>query len=95
MKLYATITSERATKGQGGNKQLEILMQVDAKLRAEVGRVIMKAEDDGYTIKYYPISGAAFRATKGKNVIILFDTTKGEKQKGEVSKFIESVDLPQ
>ena len=28
MKLYATTTSERASKGQGGNKYLEIAIQV-------------------------------------------------------------------
>jgi len=29
MKLYATTTSERASKGQGGNKYLEIAIQVE------------------------------------------------------------------
>lgn len=75
-KLYATATSEKASKGQGGQKQLEILLQVDPKLRTEVGRIVMKAEDSGYTIKYYPICGASWRATKDKNVIVLLDTTQ-------------------
>lgn len=83
MKLYATITSERASKGQGGNKQVEILLQVDPKLRIQTGRIIMKVEEDGYTIKYYPICGASFRSTKDKNVIVLLDTTRGKKQKDE------------
>lgn len=45
MKLYATITSERATKGQGGNKYLDIDIKVGsaenqfnlARLTARVG----------------------------------------------------------
>lgn len=84
MKLYATIESDRATKGQGGNKQLDILLQIDPKLRVEAGRIVMKAEEDGYTIKYYPICGASYRATKDKNVITLLDTTNSKKQKGEL-----------
>lgn len=31
MKLYATITSERATKGQGGNKRLDIQLLVGSR----------------------------------------------------------------
>ena len=80
MKLYATTTSERASKGQGGNKQVEILLQVDDKLKVQAGRIIMKAEQDGYIINYYPICGASFRATKGKNIVPLLDTIKGKKQ---------------
>jgi hypothetical protein len=48
MKLYATVTSERASKGQGGNNQVEILLQVDPKTKAEIGRVVMKCENDGF-----------------------------------------------
>ena len=33
MKLYATITSERASKGQGGNKEIEIILQSGHKSR--------------------------------------------------------------
>lgn len=33
MKLYATVTSERATKGQGGNKYLKIEITNDKKER--------------------------------------------------------------
>ena len=31
MKLYATITSERATKGQGGNKEMGVTFQIGSK----------------------------------------------------------------
>lgn len=81
MKLYATVSSERASKGQGGSKKLEVLLQIDPKQRIQVGRIVMISEDDGYTIKYYPICGASFRATNDKNVITLLDTTHPKSQK--------------
>ena len=56
MKLYATITSDRASKGQGGNKKIEILLQVDPKRRLEVGRLVMTEQDELYEIYYYPIT---------------------------------------
>ena len=42
MKLYSTITSERASKGQGGNKYIEIvlLQEINGK-RVNVGKVEM------------------------------------------------------
>ena len=43
MKLYATITSERATKGQGGNQFINIdLLIGEAKNPIDAGRVSMK-----------------------------------------------------
>jgi len=43
MKLYSTITSERASKGQGGNKYIEIvlLQEINGK-RVNVGKVVME-----------------------------------------------------
>jgi len=43
MKLYSTITSERASKGQGGNKYIEIvlLQEINGK-RVNVGNVVME-----------------------------------------------------
>ena len=42
MKLYSTIASERASKGQGGNKYLEIILlqEINGK-RVNVGKVVM------------------------------------------------------
>lgn len=88
MKLYATITSERATKGQGGNKLIEITLIIDPVKRKEVGRVIMRygdkgeGEHEGYTIFYYPITSNC-EEQKIKNGRILLYQEKGEKQKGE------------
>ena len=43
MKLYATVESERASKGQGGNKSLyiKLLQEIDEE-RVEVGQVVME-----------------------------------------------------
>lgn len=56
MKLYATVTSERASKGQGGNREVVINLKIDPKKRMEVGKLVMRCEDDTYTIYYYPIN---------------------------------------
>lgn len=39
MKLYATVTSERASKGQGGNKEIVINLQAGATEREQVARI--------------------------------------------------------
>lgn len=44
MKLYATVTSERATKGQGGNKYIFSVFSVD---RVTVGQVELELLKDG------------------------------------------------
>ena len=78
MKLYATVTSERASKGQGGNKQIVIDLNIE---KETVGRVVMKHEEDnGYTIYYYPITETT---GKGGRVLLHKEETKGKKQKGE------------
>lgn len=47
MRLYATTTSERATKGQGGNKHLIIEVLVESeKGREIVGQVELRVEDE-------------------------------------------------
>src|SRR3990167_4463556 len=48
MKLYATVSSERATKGQGGNKFLEIEIKAekleDIPTRANIYRLSLRVE---------------------------------------------------
>jgi len=57
MKLYAITTSERAKKGQGGNKEITIDLIIDPVKRKEVGRIVMQYSDlEGYIIYYYPIN---------------------------------------
>jgi len=82
MKLYATVTSERASKGQGGNKRVEITLLIHPIERKEIGRLIMKCEDDVYTVYYYPINTNCEEQELNSGRMLLYET-KGEKQKGE------------
>lgn len=49
MKLYATTTSERATKGQGGNKRIDI--QLQGENMQDMGVIAFRYNDD--TNLYY------------------------------------------
>lgn len=78
MKLYATVSSERASKGQGGNKFIRIDMTAgSATAPVGVGMIEMRLgpTDDFCEIMYYDRAGTASLVT----VVPL----KGEKQKGE------------
>lgn len=80
MKLYATVTSERASKGQGGNRYLEInITQEDGKT---IGYVVVNSwfgieKLDHYVIRWFPNG-----ADKFKESIILKEgnTVDGEIQ---------------
>lgn len=54
MKLYATVSSERATKGQGGNKELDIIIQAEKlngiPTRDQVLRVLVRNENNNLSI---------------------------------------------
>lgn len=76
MKLYATITSERATKGQGGNQFLNIIIRDQN--QEEMMRVLVNGRG-----KEKPRISIAFDSDK-----LCFPPQpidlKGKKQKGEV-----------
>lgn len=85
MKLYATVTSERATKGQGGNDSLDIRLSVSND-RIEAGRIIVEPSGTGYKVYFIPPAGI----TKADGVTLSEITAeyieikkKGERQKGE------------
>ena len=82
MKLYAKTTSERASKGQGGNKKLEINLTIDDKLRKEIGNLIMTYDNiEGYSVYYYPINSNCVEQKLNSGRVLLYKTiTKGEKQ---------------
>lgn len=92
MKLYATTTSERATKGQGGNQFLSINIQA-GKDRASILRFTITAPDDD--TKYVSVKDIFFDgiwlASHFRNA---YDETKergytkdkAKKQKGETGK---------
>ena len=53
MKLYAKITSERASKGQGGNKYLEIELLVGSRDdQNDAGIVSLTDEGDHFAVRY-------------------------------------------
>ena len=81
MKLYATTTSERASKGQGGNKKIEINLTIDAIKRLEIGTITMEHADGIYTIYYYPINTNCVEQKINSGRVLLYQTIKGEKQK--------------
>jgi len=72
MKLYATTTSERASKGQGGNKYLNIDIFI---------------EDRNYSKYSINITPDHIIMVENLPYKILLDTNlKGKKQKGECEK---------
>ena len=93
MKLYATITSERASKSQGGNEYLIIdLMVGSAKESEQVGQVELYLYDDdkqhGCTENEWKLQWRTGNS-EDDNEWTIFATghtpskTKGKKQKGE------------
>ncbi len=68
MKLYATVTSERASKGQGGNEYIEIELKVLDRDKP-VGILVLeyhndsknhKADMDEWVLKYASATGQGF-----------------------------------
>lgn len=90
MKLYATTTSERASKGQGGNKEIVIDLTIDPILRKTVGRIVMQANENkgfltagtDYIIKYYPVGGIGYQVLYEAKIE---HTIKGKQKKDEIS----------
>lgn len=78
MKLYATVISERARKGQGGNKKLEVVFTCEKSkgYYPRIGEVILSDEGDYFTL---------FFRQEGYSDIVLTKCAKekGEQQKGE------------
>lgn len=80
MKLYATTTSERASKGQGGNKYVNIEMYVgESKNPMFIGKVKMYIENGVYCVDYYP----GYDQSDIKSLARFKMEIKGEKKKGE------------
>lgn len=84
MKLYATTTSERASKGQGGNRYLKTVFTID-KQEDEQLNVNMRVRDDDNNI--VDILIVRHNHIDKSKTIIYQDKfqirTKGKNQKGE------------
>ena len=74
MKLYATTTSERATKGQGGNEKLEIVLTAENPDRREEFKITYQKDKDFTHLCVYSHE-------KGENILAV--KTKGKQQTGE------------
>ncbi len=59
MKLYAQTTSDRASKGQGGNKEVTTVYTVehDTKEREEIGTTTVTRDSDHFTVRHVPVHG--------------------------------------
>lgn len=79
MKLYATITSERATKGQGGNNKLVINITVGNKSRREIANIVLRTSggclkdpvENMYALEYYPVNREDITLAGRKGRLIL------------------------
>lgn len=56
MKIYATTTSERATKGQGGNDYLDIEVKGENQEKLLELRITQNEDGEHYTVEGYAIS---------------------------------------
>lgn len=94
MKLYATTTSERASKGQGGNEYLSIDILVGdkrspfllGKVRVEHRENIVKPMGTAQSIDGYVIAFKAYEEAEEKVLSYILDDSeqlKGKKQKDE------------
>lgn len=77
MKLYATVTSERASKGQGGNKQLNIAIYIDDRENPHFRMFITRRDDESTDIVLTDME-------KPFPNQVFTDKLKGKKQKGEM-----------
>lgn len=108
MKLYATVTSDRASKGQGGNDYIciKLTVQNGSKQDYPIGEIILDYSDDvknhgtaqnEWVLKYLPFHAYDPVIIDQGNVEP--PQIKGNKQKGEGRNFaiehIEDADLPQ
>jgi len=75
MKLYATVQSERASKGQGGNKFIRFTLKDESK-QVQLRLQIVQQADDLATYELY-------EHETGKVVYSSHFATKGKQQKGE------------
>ena len=75
MKLYATVTSERASKGQGGNNYLHIALNVEDR-ENPIGYIELEMHPKKeWTLKW--------RSQQNEPLLLAQGELKGEKQKDD------------
>lgn len=86
MKLYATVTSERASKGQGGNDYLRIALYAEDH-ETPVGHIIMDIQGNEWVLKWLPTRHGINRKIEGVFCSeIARGELKGKKEKGGCDK---------
>ncbi len=89
MKLYATVTSERASKGQGGNEYIEITLKGEeeryshALIYTKNGLILYKMKNNILEPVYMEKSENCQSMDDILKELEALPTEKGEKQKGE------------
>lgn len=85
MKLYATVTSERASKGQGGNDYLEIELKAFDRLHP-IGYLLMSVHEDaeGHKDQYL----LTFKRDDDDEPIILLE---GHQFEGEIQSIYDAL----
>lgn len=82
MKLCATITSERASKGQGGNQFLDIKLTVkNGEQTSEIGIVRLQPTEAGYLLA---IDRSSYGRERGERVYEELIQLKVNKEKCEI-----------
>lgn len=80
MKLYATVTSERASKGQGGNERLDTYIRIGDREKVKFFLGIGVSENgENYRLELVDMRDSSV----DKVLAVIEDSIKGEKQKGE------------
>lgn len=86
MKLYATVTSERASKGQGGNEYIAIQLKDEGKKIILTIAMDFDALGQWHIAKVFGEYRACYelekKAIEGQEIAI-YEAEKGERQKGK------------
>jgi len=81
MNLYATIESERASKGQGGNKYLHTELRVGSRYDSKlIARIELTNEKEGYSLNL-KIDPRYTNDSAGRVVFFPQDKIKGKRKK--------------
>lgn len=84
MNLYSTITSERTSKGQGGNKFLDIqIFTTDRTQPTHQIHVFNSTEEYGVVVKMQEFYFGEWRDKYQDTILLDSQQTNGEQQKGE------------
>lgn len=87
MKLYATVTSERASKGQGGE-----YLDIEIKNELKIVFATIKVREQAIEIWYDGETNVtAFKDSRWNREIYDYQNKKGEKQKAERCTYCESL----